>query len=56
MVADAEDVKEAPERKALIIDVREREEYEKAHIPTAIFGEIKRLEELEDILKNVEEI
>jgi thioredoxin reductase (NADPH) len=55
-VAGAEDVKKALERGALVIDVRERDEYEKAHIPTAIFGEIKRLEELEDILKDVEEI
>ncbi len=55
-VARAEDVKEALERGALIIDVREREEYESAHIPTAIFAEINRLEELEDVLKDAEEI
>lgn len=33
-------MKEALERGALIIDVREREEYERARIPTAIFAEM----------------
>ncbi len=55
-VADAEDVLKAINRGALIIDVRAREDYEKGHIPSAIHGDVNNLEELDDLLKNAEEI
>jgi thioredoxin reductase (NADPH) len=62
MIAKAEDVKMALEsvlesnRRILLIDVRDREDYDRGHIPQAIFATIGKIEELESQLKEVEEI
>jgi len=55
-VVNADDVLNALKRGALIIDVRDMKDYENGHIPTAVHGDVKNLESLEELLKNAEEI
>ncbi len=55
-VVNADDVLNALNRGALIIDVRDMKDYKKGHIPAAVHGEVKNLESLEELLKNAEEI
>lgn len=40
----------------LIIDVREKKDYDKGHVPGAIFGEIRNIEDLKPRLEKAQKI
>lgn len=56
-VVSAQEVKESlSQPDTLIIDVRENKDYHKGHVPGAIFGEIKNIQELKPKLEKAQKI
>lgn len=55
-IVSAEDVKNDLANNTLVIDVRDKKDYDKGHVPGAIFAEIKNIEELKPRLEKAEKI
>ncbi|MFO7967056.1 MAG: rhodanese-like domain-containing protein [Archaeoglobaceae archaeon] len=56
-IVGAQEVKkDLSQPKVMIIDVREKKDYDKGHVPGAVFAEIKDIEELKPRLEEAEKI